>query len=208
MMTITAIFVFLLLFGVFRAVLWLRALRSIFAGRIRIDFMHADGFGGLREAGRICMTFNYVLFALAVTLGLFVYTDLFVFRNPDSARILIMAPAYFIVTPLAFFYSLYPIHRAMIRERDRQLKIVSERANRLFEQLQTQSIDTEEEGKRLHARVGVMKDLQEMHAWIGRSPRWPIDISMYIRFALSLLLPLVSYAVQLVGTDLLSSVLS
>ena len=205
MMSLTAIFIFLLLLGFLRALLWLWVLRVIFAGNIRIDFMHADGAGGLREAGLICMTLNYVLFALAITLGLFVYTDAFVFQNVESVRVLIMAPAYFVLTPFTFFYALVPIYRAMKRERRRHLTIVSERFNRLFQELQAQTIETEAQRKQLSERVVVMRDLQEMYSWINRLPRWPIDLPMYFRFSLSLLVPLIGYVFQLLDTDSLGS---
>ncbi len=208
MMSITAVYVFLLLFGFLRAVLWLRVLRAIFTGNIRIDFMHADGAGGLREAGLICMTLNYALFALAITRGLFAYTDAFLFQTVGSVRVLIMAPAYFVITPITFFYSLVPIHRAMARERRRHLTIVSERFNRLFQELQGQTIETEEERKQLSDRVVVMRDLQELYSWIDRLPRWPINTPMYIRFSLSLALPLVGYLVQLVATDVIKPLFS
>jgi hypothetical protein len=202
MMAMTSVYLYLLIYFLFRLALILKVSRKIFSGQLKVDLMHEDKCGGLGQVGAVGMILNLILFLLAVTALLFFYTDFMIFHAEHSFRSFVMIPAYLIATPIIFFYPLAPLHASMQRRKEELLQLTRIRFNDIFARYRN-IIATYEEGdmakdvaQEKRAMVEEMSDLRTIFKWVDDLPSWPFNIGMTLRFSLSMILPLLAYVVQ------------
>lgn len=189
---LTFLYLYFLLFSLQQIFFLIRIKRAIFKAKLKIELLHEDRCGGLKNAGDLCMTLNYSLFFLAITLLLFVIADLRLFNDIFSFRVLLVMPLYLVGSVFIFFFPLWPIHLKMEQERSGHLQVIGDRFESIFKEYRS---DPGLKGNRDY--VENMKDLQEIFSWMEKIPKWPIDTKTYTKFIATVLVPLIVFVIQI-----------
>ncbi|WP_299531831.1 hypothetical protein [Ulvibacterium sp.] len=189
---LTTLYVYFLIYSLQQVFFLIRLKRKVFSQNVKVELLHEDRCGGLKKVGDLCMTLNYALFLLAITLLLFLLADLNIFNDIFSFRVLFVMPIYLIGATFLFFYPLIPIHKKMEKERAIHLTVIGKGFDKIFDEYKN---DTDLTQSRSH--IENMKDLQEIFSWMEKIPKWPIDTKTYSKFMATILVPLIVFIFQI-----------
>jgi hypothetical protein len=168
-----------------------RAMQAIFRWPIQLQPLHPDGCGGLKQLTDLSATLALFVSLLAMAITLFIYAD----RQRVASVHGVVGGLFIILTPAVFFSCLLGAHRLMKETKAELLARINRLHQRPYAEL-TEGLAREELDA---AAAEEALRLEALHASVQKMPVWPADTRTLAQVGLSVPVPLVLLALQLVA---------
>jgi hypothetical protein len=173
-----------------KAIITAFAMRSIFRWPIELRPLHPDGCRGLKLLTDICVTLAAFLSLVALAVTLFISAGTPLFSLPVAVVLLFV-----LLTPTVFFTCLHGAHRVMKRAKDEALAQLDDMIERPYGELCAGMRERELDRD---AAEEVLR-VDSLHSFVRRWPVWPANTHITAQITLSVLLPLVLLALQILA---------
>ena len=168
-----------------------------------VDPFAPDKAGGLRPIGQIGLRNQYVLATGGINLVFMIIVARSLGVSQEMTRLVIAATLLYVVGgPLMFIGPLLPFRRSMLKKKKKEMKAIGERLRREYDR----TIDTLDKEEMPKGQLQSIKELEELRAFVAKTPVWPFDTSTCRKFLAAYILPIL--AVILTSTSVLKQLLA
>ena len=162
---------------------------------IRVQPWHPDKVGGLGGLNDYAIRFSWFIAVIGFGLALLSYQALRAATLASSYDLWIAIAVYVVLVPTLFFLALGSAHRAMLREKNSSMEMISNQLNAEYQAIQSilaKPIKASGGVTDVASSVTNVKHLQELYELTDRFPVWPFDATTIRRFATAVSSPLVA----------------
>jgi hypothetical protein len=162
---------------------------------IKLRPLSPDRAAGLKPIGTLTLNMIYIIAAPMVALMVYVFYSIkYDFTLPFLQILLVIF--YFILVILIFFLPLGTAHDIMVRAKENELKILCEEFNQAYEIYKKETKSKTMSTETLKA-MEVMQSTGVLYDHVERMAVWPFDISIIIKFIVTIFAPFLFIALQL-----------